>query len=155
MTTIQNCWRKSGILPDNTNASETLPPPSIPITSLLSSPAPPDPTTCAESNIADSLAELEKRGVLPRANQMDIDELLNPEPECGIIAMNVSDEEIFESVHALAASLILQRYVADLNDPCTCELEAILAGFGHQVCLQELQNMKPTLITSYFTSNCS
>jgi hypothetical protein len=43
--------------------------------------------------------ELEKRGVLPRANQMDIDELLNPEPEREIIAMNVSDEEIFESVH--------------------------------------------------------
>ena len=29
---------------------------------------------------------------------MDIDELLNPEPEREIIAMNVSDEEIFESV---------------------------------------------------------
>ncbi|KAF8229971.1 DDE-domain-containing protein [Tricholoma matsutake] len=99
MTTIWNCWRKSGILPDNTNALETLPPPSIPITSLLSSPAPQDPTTCAENNIADSLAELEKRGVLPKANRMDIDKLLNPEPEHEIIAMNVSDEEIFESVH--------------------------------------------------------
>ncbi|KAF8227820.1 hypothetical protein L208DRAFT_1404861 [Tricholoma matsutake] len=183
-TTIRNCWRKSGILPDNTNASETLPPPSIPITSLLSSPAPPDPTTCAENNIADSLAELEKRGVLPRANRMDIDELLNPEPEREIIAMNVSDEEIFESVRerrqgeemmeinggddtneeiidmpshrdALAASLILQQYVADLNDPCARELEAILAGFGRQVRLQESRDMKPTLITSYFASNCS
>ena len=97
-TTIQNCWRKIGILPDNTNASETLPPPSIPITSLLSSPALPYPTTCAENDIADSLAELEKRGVLLRANRMDIDELLNPEPEHEIIAMNVSDEEIFKSV---------------------------------------------------------
>ncbi|KAF8218625.1 DDE-domain-containing protein, partial [Tricholoma matsutake] len=183
-TTIRNCWRKSGILPDNTNASETLPPLSIPITSLLSSPAPPDPTTCAENNIADSLAELEKRGVLPRANQMDIDELLNPEPEHETIGLNVSDEEIFESVHecqqgeemmeihggddtneeiidmpshrdALAASLILQWYVADLNDPCSCELEAILAGFGRQVHLQESQDMKPTLITSYFASNSS
>jgi len=27
---------------------------------------------------------------------MDIDELLNPEPEHEIIAMNVSDEEIFQ-----------------------------------------------------------
>ena len=62
MTTIWNCWRKSGILPDNTNTSETLAPPLIPITSLLSSPAPPDPTTCAEKDIADLLAELEKRG---------------------------------------------------------------------------------------------
>jgi hypothetical protein len=97
-TTIRNCWRKSGILPDNSNTSETLPPPSIPITSLLSSPAPADPTTRAENDIADSLAELEKRGVLPRANRMDIDELLNPAPEREIITMNVSDEEIFESV---------------------------------------------------------
>jgi hypothetical protein len=35
----------------------------------------------------------------PFFNQMDIDELLNPEPEHEIIAMNVSDEEIFKSVH--------------------------------------------------------
>lgn len=56
---------------------------------------------------------------------------------------------------ALAASLILQRYVADLNDPCARELEAILAGFGRQVRLQESRDMKPTLITSYFASNCS
>ena len=98
MTTIRNCWRKSGILPENSNTSETLPPPSISITSLLSSPAPPDPTAHAENDIVDSLAELEKRGVLPRANRMDIDELLNPKPEHEIIATNVSDEEIFESV---------------------------------------------------------
>jgi len=98
--------------------------------------------------------------------------------------MNVSDEEIFESVcecqqgeemmeinggdntneeiidmpshwDALAASLILQWYVADLNDPCACKLKDILAGFGHQVHLQESQDMKPTLITFYFASNCS
>ena len=97
-TTIRNCWRKSGILPKNHNTSETLPPPSIPITSLLSSPTPTDPTTRAENDIADSLAELEKRGVLARANRMDIEELLNPAPEREIIASNVSDEEIFESV---------------------------------------------------------
>ncbi|KAF8219477.1 hypothetical protein L208DRAFT_1418175 [Tricholoma matsutake] len=86
---------------------------------------------------------------------MDIDELLNPKPEHEIFTTNVSDEEIFESVYALAASLTLQWYVADLNDPHARKLEAILAGFGDQVCLQELQDMKPTLITSYFTSNCS
>jgi hypothetical protein len=43
---------------------------------------------------------------------------------------------------ALAASLVLQQYVADLNDPCTRKLEAILAGFGRQVHLQELRDMK-------------
>ncbi|KAF8232761.1 hypothetical protein L208DRAFT_1270481, partial [Tricholoma matsutake] len=56
---------------------------------------------------------------------------------------------------ALAVSLTLRYYVADLNDPHAQKLEAILAGFGHQVHLQESQDMKPTLITSYFTSNCS
>ncbi|KAF8220986.1 hypothetical protein L208DRAFT_1330673 [Tricholoma matsutake] len=30
---------------------------------------------------------------------MDIDELLNPKPEHEIFATNVSDEEIFKSVH--------------------------------------------------------
>ena len=39
--------------------------------------------------------------------------------------------------------------VADLDDPCAWKLEVILAGFGHQVHMQELQD---TLITSYFTS---
>ena len=51
----------------------------------------------------------------------------------------------------VAASLILKRYAADLDDPCTQKLEAILAGFSHQVCLQESLDMKPTSITSYFT----
>ena len=40
---------------------------------------------------------------------------------------------IWSQWDALAASLILQQYVADLNDPCTWKLEAILAGFGCQV----------------------
>ena len=34
----------------------------------------------------------------------------------------------------VAASLILKRYAADLDDPCTQKLKAILAGFGCQVC---------------------
>jgi hypothetical protein len=38
---------------------------------------------------------------------------------------------------ALAASLTLQWYVADLDDPCTQKLKAILAGFGCEVRLQE------------------
>ncbi|KAH9959916.1 hypothetical protein BGW80DRAFT_1183061 [Lactifluus volemus] len=185
-TTIRNCWRKSGILPDNASPPEALPPPSIPITSLLSSPpprAPPtDPVIHAENDIINSLAELEKRGVLLRANRMDIDELLNPVLEREIIATDVTDNEIFESVHecrqgeetmeinggdddeivnipshrdALAASLVLQRYVADLNDPRARELEDILTGFGRQVRLQQSREMEPTLITSYFASNHS
>ena len=42
--------------------------------------------------------------------------------------------------------------VADLNDPCARRLEAILAGFGRQVRLQDSRDMKPTLISSYFAS---
>ena len=38
---------------------------------------------------------------------------------------------------ALAASLTLKWYVADLDNPCATKLEAILVGFGCQVCLQE------------------
>jgi len=36
--------------------------------------------------------------VLPRANRLDIEELLNPTREHEIIATNASDEKIFESV---------------------------------------------------------
>ena len=43
---------------------------------------------------------------------------------------------------ALAASLILKWYAADLDDPCTRKLEAILAGFGCQVCPAEIARLE-------------
>ena len=94
---------------------------------------------------------------------MNIDKLLNPELEHEIINANVTDNEIFKSVHecwqgeemmeinggdddeiinilspqdALVASLILQWYVADLNDPCACKLEAILVSSAKSHTLQ-------------------
>ena len=54
---------------------------------------------------------------------------------------------------ALAASMTLQRYVADINDSFARKLEAILASFGRQVRLEESRTMRSTQITDCFTSN--
>ncbi|KAG6871182.1 hypothetical protein C0995_007493 [Termitomyces sp. Mi166 len=50
---------------------------------------------------------------------------------------------------ALKAASTLQAYVADLNEPFACELEDILAKFGHQTCLDEFKSLRPTAITDY------
>lgn len=133
-STIRNCWRHARILPKET-ASDKIPAPSIPIASLLN---------VVEQDIAESLDLLEKKGVLSRRNCLSIKELLNPDHENEIIDVNISDEEISAAVRekhqalqkleinggddddddailenpsrreALAASLTLQRYIADI-----------------------------------------
>ena len=100
-----------------------------------------------------------------------------------LININITDEEIFEVVHAkrealgnlkinggdnddndkiiekpncqeaLAASLTLQRYISDIGDPFARQLEAILASFGWQTCLEETQSLQPSHITDYFAQN--
>ncbi|KAF8218802.1 hypothetical protein L208DRAFT_1347103 [Tricholoma matsutake] len=90
---------------------------------------------------------------------MDLNELLNPVSEQGLIDETVSDEEIFQSVmdtckadqmievnggydsdndavdqkptckEALTAAFTLRSYIADINEPFTCKLEGILVSF--------------------------
>ena len=174
-TTIRNCWKKSGILPEVLiNApAETSTPVTVPISSLLNS----------ESTVTSSLDQLEARGLLQRKNRMDIEELLNPRSEQELIAGNVSEEGIFKSVQdmveaeqmmevnggddiqvdeetvqvkptqkeALSATFTLQKYIADINEPFARKLEGILASFGHQTRLERNRLMETTQITDYFT----
>lgn len=94
--TIQNCWLKTGILPQN--LSTTLPAPSVSILSLLN-PTNIDPIACAEKEVVELLTQLERTGVVKRANMMDLGQLLNPEMENKLID-DVSDVEIFEAVQS-------------------------------------------------------
>jgi hypothetical protein len=99
-TTIRNCWRKTGIVPEvPSHAVETTP--TVPISSLLnglnSKPSGGDALVHAEKGVSSSLDQLEARGVLQRRNRMDLEELLNPSFEKELIS-TVSDEEIFKSV---------------------------------------------------------
>jgi hypothetical protein len=70
ITTICNCWQKSGILPETLlNPDSTPKTPAIYISSLLNS-KPADP-------VSASLDHLEEIGLLQQGNQMDLTELLN------------------------------------------------------------------------------
>lgn len=51
---------------------------------------------------------------------------------------------------ALAATLTLSKYVADLNEPYARKLEAILASFGRQTRLDASNSLRPTTLTDFF-----
>ena len=66
---------------------------------------------------------------------------------------NTDDDSIIEKPshrEALAASLILQRYISDITDPFARQLEGILTNFGRQTRLDEVNSLRPTQITDYF-----
>ena len=92
-TTIQNCWHEAGILPDALTQNETSVTPSVPVSSLLNL-EPLEGVDCAEKDITDSLNQLEEHGVLQKRNQMNLNELLNPVSEQGLMG-KISDEDIF------------------------------------------------------------
>jgi hypothetical protein len=52
---------------------------------------------------------------------------------------------------ALAAALILSKYVADLDEPFARKLDVILANFGRQTHLATFNSLRPTTLTNYFT----
>jgi len=178
-TTIRDCWRKAGIVPDALYKPAAIPTPSVPVSSLLNS-EPLGGVDRAEKDISDSLNQLEELGVLQKRNRMDLEELLNPVSEQELVG-EISDEEIFRSIvdmheaeqmmevnggcdvddevvdkkptrkEALTAAFTLKSYVADINEPFARKLEGILASFGRQTRLEEAQSLETTYITDYFT----
>lgn len=98
-TTIRNCWRKSGILPNMDTAAITTNP-TIPISALIHNAICEEDTDViphVEQQVNDALDELVERGALQRSNQMDIEALLNPAGEMEQIN-EATDEEIFKAV---------------------------------------------------------
>ena len=98
-TTIRNCWRKSGILPDF--EADALPSqPSLPISSLVhpSNTVPQvDSILQVEMLVESILDKLESTGVLQHSNQMSITELLNPADEAHNM-LDATDQDIFDVV---------------------------------------------------------
>ena len=102
--TIQNCWRKAGILPDAVANSSPPIRPTLPISVLVhNTEAPNDPISDAEKLITTALDNLETTGALQRSNHMDIAELLNPIAE-SLNVFNATDNDIFEMVMAAKAA---------------------------------------------------
>jgi len=97
-TTIRNCWRKAGILPDLTSTSSHTSQPSIPISSLVHNTSPQaDPIVEAERQVQIALDDLVATGALQAKNRMDINTLLNPDDESHI-STETSDKEIYHAV---------------------------------------------------------
>ena len=174
-TTIRNCWRKAGILPE-TNSSSPIQP-SVPISSLLQNMP---PQTEAERQVETALNDLVATGALQKTNRMDIKALLNPEGKSHILT-ETSDEEIYQAVmeaiearanieinggddindgiptdphpthhDTLKASSTIRRYIEDLNDPIAWKMEALLASFNMKIHVDESRALKHTLLTDFF-----
>jgi len=101
-TTIQNCWRKAGILPD----TPTLPPPeqpTLPISALIhptqmdTAATTVDCISHSKTLLTTALDELEATGALQHSNRMSIAELLNPAIETDNI-FGATDKDIYECV---------------------------------------------------------
>jgi hypothetical protein len=123
-----------------------------------------------------ALDDLVLTGALQNSNQMKIDALLNPANESNMLD-NVTEEEIYDAVmesrmvppgddnsdsdafddvsptrkEALQAALVLKKYLQHVNSPFARKLEGILGSFGRQTRLTVLQDMRPTLLTDYFS----
>ena len=97
-STIRHCWVKAGILPDSAFPTNSLSPPRITVSSLLCA----DPIQSVERNLEGSLDDLEKTGVLQHINRLQVNDLLNPEPERQVVE-HTTDEDIFQVVMASRA----------------------------------------------------
>ena len=95
MTTIHNCWRKTGIFPD-TLFDHSFATPTIPISSLLNDNLD-NPIEAVEKEVSDSLTHLQRIGVLQPSNWMDLGELLNPVNEHNMYGEG-TEEDIFWAV---------------------------------------------------------
>lgn len=177
--TIQNCWRKSGILPDVVNSSSQSSQPTIPVASLFNS----DPMLVAEATVNRALNSLVVTGALQKKNRMDIESLLNPVGESHVLT-ETSDKDIYKAVmeaveareameinggddvdedfpaepqpsrqDILKASSTISKFIENMDDPIARKLEGLLSSLNMQLRLEEARNLKDTHLTSYFNSS--
>ena len=174
-STIKHCWIKSGIIPENFYQAH-IANIAIPISTLIQVR---DPLLDAEHEVERALDVLEKTGVLQRENRTSLEALLNPVEEQDIVEV-CSDMDIFKAVmrdtegretsgmddgeeevaadipqpsraEALSAVGTLQRYLSPMDNPFARKLEAVLASFGRQTRLEDVESMRDSSITDYFT----
>ena len=181
VTTIRNCWKKAGILPEFAPIAPTQP--SLPISALIhDATIHEDPLTHAEKLVVDALDDLESTGALQATNRMSIEALLNPEGERETMDES-TDEEIYQAVmdarnarenidqnggddadsddgpvqarptvrEVLQAAATLNRYIDELDDPIARKLETTLGSFKHQLRLNRAKSMKSTVLTDFFS----
>lgn len=179
-TTIRNCWKKAGILPDMLPSSSPTNQPSIPISSLLDDTGTNEScVVAAEQEVEAALDNLITTGALQMTNRMDLEALLNPEGESEVMT-ETSDLEIFKAVmeavearenieaqggddadcrppeprpthlQALKAASTLCHYIEELNDPIARKMEAILSSFNRKIRLERNKTLTETVLTDFF-----
>ena len=119
-STIQHCWVKASILPDSAFPTNSLSPPCIMVSSLLCT----DPIQSVERNLEGFLDDLEKTGVLQHVNHLQVNDLLNPEPERQVVE-HTTDEDIFRAVMASRAAEENMELVGGADD-CDDDAEILL-----------------------------
>jgi hypothetical protein len=153
-TTIRNCWRKAGILPDISSSGSSATRPSIPISLLLTNPA-----AGAMKQVEAALDNLVATGALQARDRMDIASLLNPDGESQVLT-ETSDDEIYQSVidaikarenleinggddvddeiieprpmqrDVLKAVSTIRKYIDESDDPVSRKIEELLGPFN-------------------------
>jgi hypothetical protein len=170
-TTIKNCWRKAGILPDALLAP--LQPPTVPISALI------EGVVCAENELNEALNQLQSTGILHKKNQMNIEFLLNS-PEENLNIDLATDQDIFEAVMeaweaednldinggdddkepvSSKPSLLdvcqvvttITDFLIESDDPHARRLESLLQGLKRHLRLTETRSLKTTHVTDYFS----
>ncbi|KAJ3544961.1 hypothetical protein NMY22_g2609 [Coprinellus aureogranulatus] len=102
-TTIKNCWKKAGILPEVQAISSEV-----------------EGVTRAERGLTDALDQLQSTGVLQPSNRMEIDLLLSP-PDENPNVDHADVQEIFETVMEAKAA----REALDINGGDDAEEEPL------------------------------
>ena len=177
-TTIRNCWRKAGILPE-INPALPQAQPSIPIISLLSAQTD-DLIVQVEKQVEVALDDLVSTGALQLKNRMDIESLLNPIGESQVLT-EMSDREIYQAIidaieardamdinggdeldvvvepvptwrELLKAVSTIRKYIDGSNNSLARKIYALLGSFTWQPCFEETQRMKDSVITDFFKS---
>jgi len=160
-STIHNCWSHASILPE---ASASVAPlvPSVLVTSLLNA----EQDIVESLGLLEKRRVLSHQNCMSieellnpdRENKVIDTDITDEEIIEAVHAKHEAleklkinggdnddnDIEVIEKPdcqEALAASLTLQRYISDIGDPFACQLEAILASFGRQTCLEETQSL--------------
>ncbi|KAG6876411.1 hypothetical protein C0993_003308 [Termitomyces sp. T159_Od127] len=179
-TTIRNCWKKSGILPKST-ADGPVSAPSVPISSLLNTkPTDTIGTADIKVEKALSSLEqhgvlqcknwMDIEELLNPANknkmyadgtkEEEIDQDIEHRKEeqdgeeRGNDVVDNNSEVIDQKPsrwEVLNAASVILKYVSDINQPYSRQVESVLASFGCQTRTEEFQNLRSTTLNDYFS----
>ncbi|KAG6863579.1 hypothetical protein C0993_010995, partial [Termitomyces sp. T159_Od127] len=95
-TTIQNCWKKTGIFHSIFHGPAT-PSPSVPVSSILNIKST-NTINMADIEVEKALSHLEEHGVLQHKNWIGIDELLNPANKNEMYADGMAEDKIEKDI---------------------------------------------------------